>query len=258
MTAALPKVREWLEKTGFPLEMAAAASLRQAGFFVRQSSTYADPQTDKGREIDVLASDSDWLGDFETSFVVECKASRKPWVVLKSNDALASYNRLFSFAVMTQSARVAISKALDRGDPVSRYITRENSGGYGFRQAFSEDADPAYSAAINVLKACHGLVGGRTPGVPEQNHVAFPVIVIDAPLFECSLQDDGELLITEVQESEFLFTAHLPTTVGCCIRVVTKPNLLAFGQRAKEIADAIRNDVADVRTRRLPKDGSSE
>ena len=258
MTAALPKVREWLEKTGFPLEMAAAASLRQAGFFVRQSSTYADPQTDKGREIDVLASDDDWLGDFETSFVIECKASRKPWVVLKSNDALAAYNRLFAFAVMTQSARVAIADALDRGDPVSRFIKREDSGGYGFRQAFSEDADPAYSAAINVLKACHGLVNGRAPGVPVQKHVAFPVIVVDAPLFECSLQEDGDLLITEVRQSEFLFTAHLPTTVGCCIRVVTKSDLQEFSLRAKEVADAIRNDVADIRTRQLPRGDGSE
>lgn len=257
MTAALPKVREWLEKTGFPLEMAAAASLRQAGFFVRQSSTYADPQTDKGREIDVLASDNDWLGDFETSFVIECKASSKPWVVLKLNDALASYNRLFAFAVMTQSARVMFGDALGRGASVCRFIEREDSGGYGFRQAFSGDADPAYPAAITVLKACHGLVSGRTPGAPEQKHVAFPVIVVDAPLFECSLKEDGDLLINEVQESEFLFTAHLPMTIGCCIRVVTKSNLRSFSLRAKEIAYAIRNDVADIRTRQIPKDGAS-
>jgi hypothetical protein len=108
---ARSKVHEWLEKTGFPLEMSAAAAFRRAGFFVRQSSTYPDPQTEKGREIDVLASDSDFLGDFETSFVIECKASKKPWVVLRSADALAAYNRLFAFAVTTPLAREAISRA---------------------------------------------------------------------------------------------------------------------------------------------------
>lgn len=255
---ARTKVQEWLEKTGFPLEMAAAASFRRAGFFVRQSCTYPDPQTEKGREIDVLASDSDFLGDFETSFVIECKASKKPWVVLKSSDALAAYNRLSAFAVTTQPAREAIIKARDRGAPFKQYIQREDSGGYGFRQAFSEDADPAYSSAISVLKACHGLTTARRmPGVPEAKHVAFPVIVVDAPLFECSLLEDGHLDLAEVSQSEFLFTAHLPTAVGCCIRVVTKPHLEAFCEYAKSIAQALRNNVADIRTRRLPGEGGS-
>ena len=133
MKTVLPKVQEWLEKTGFPLEMAAAAALRRAGFFVRQSSTYPDAQTDKGREIDVVASDSDWLGDLETAFVIECKASRKPWVVLRSADALAGYNRLFAFSVMSQSAREAISESFIRTEPVKSYIERGDSGGYGFR-----------------------------------------------------------------------------------------------------------------------------
>jgi len=258
MTTAHTKVHEWLEKTGFPLEMAAAASFRHAGFFVRQSSTYPDPQTEKGREIDVLASDSDFLGDFETSFVIECKASKKPWVVLKSSDALAAYNRLFAFGVMTQPAREAIVKAWERGSPIKQYIQREDSGGYGLRQAFSEDADPAYSAAINVLKACHGLtIARRMPGVPEAKHVAFPVIVVDALLFECSLLDDGNLGLEEVPQSEFLFTAHVPMALGCCIRVVTKPHLDAFCEYAKSVAQALRNHVADIRTRTLPEDGSS-
>ena len=255
MTAARSKVQEWLEKTGFPLEMAAAAAFRRAGFFVRQSSTYSDPQTEKGREIDVLASDSDYLGDFETSFVIECKASKKPWVVLKSSDALAAYNRLFAFAVMTEPARVAIIRAWERSATVKQFIQREDSGGYGFRQAFSEEADPAYSSAINVLKACHGLTTARRmPGIPEAKHVAFPVIVVDAPLFECTLKDDGSLELVEVPESEFLFTAHFPMALGCCIRVVTKPYLEAFCGYAKSVAQTLRNDVADVRTRTLPED----
>ena len=84
------KVLEWIKKTGFPLEMQAASAFRAAGFEVRQSYTYPDPQSDKGREIDVLAQDPDWIGVIEVSFVLECKASSKPWVVLTSEDALAN------------------------------------------------------------------------------------------------------------------------------------------------------------------------
>jgi hypothetical protein len=46
---AIDKVREWLNKSRFQLEMAAAASSRSVGFDVPQSFTYADPQSDKGR-----------------------------------------------------------------------------------------------------------------------------------------------------------------------------------------------------------------
>lgn len=91
------QITDWLNKTGFPLEMEAASAFRDAGFDVRQSATYADPQSDKGREIDVLAMDPDLIGIIDISFVVECKSSTKPWVVFTSDDALRNYNRLFAF-----------------------------------------------------------------------------------------------------------------------------------------------------------------
>jgi hypothetical protein len=84
------QVLKWLNETGFPLEMTAASAFRQAGFEVQQSATYVDLQSEKGREIDVLASDPDLIGFIDLSVVVECKSSTKPWVVLTSNDALAA------------------------------------------------------------------------------------------------------------------------------------------------------------------------
>jgi hypothetical protein len=75
----MPKVKEWLEKQGFLLEMKTAAAFRDAGFEVRQSSHYVDPDTGKSREIDVLARDPDFLGIVDIQFTIECKASKKPW-----------------------------------------------------------------------------------------------------------------------------------------------------------------------------------
>jgi hypothetical protein len=85
--------------------MEAAAAFRRAGFEVKQSVTYPDPQSDKAREIDVLATQPDIVGVIDVSFVVECKASHNPWIVLMSEDALANYNRLFAFAVTSRAAR---------------------------------------------------------------------------------------------------------------------------------------------------------
>jgi len=70
------KVIKWLRETGFPLEMEAAATFRNAGFKVRQSGIFRDPESNKGREIYVVASDPDIIGVIDISFVIECKAAQ--------------------------------------------------------------------------------------------------------------------------------------------------------------------------------------
>jgi hypothetical protein len=236
------KVLAWLEKTGFPLEMAAADAFRRASFEVRQSSIYADPETEKGREIDVLASDPDWIGAVEISFVVECKSSSKPWVVLTSDDALANYNRFHAFAAMTTSARDAL---IDKSPHLEcmPYIERPSEGGYGFRQALLDGADPAYTAAMNVIKGCAGIARVSEKKAYKPLSIVFPVIVVDSPLFECRLQSDGQLALTEVDRSEFLFAAHIPEYVGCCIKVVTKRHLAEFANWARQLSVSLRSDL---------------
>jgi hypothetical protein len=99
----IPKIKDWLEKQGFLLEMTTAAAFPQAGFEVRQCSHYVDPDNGKSREIDVSARDPDFLGIVDIQFAVECKASKKPWVLLCSSQTLSGYNRLFAFAPMSDA-----------------------------------------------------------------------------------------------------------------------------------------------------------
>lgn len=249
-SSALTKnIAEWLNKTGFPLEMEAAAAFREAGFDVRQSATFADPQADKGREIDVLAQDPDWIGILDISFVVECKSAQKPWVVFMSDDVLTHANRLNAFGIQSGAARAILAKRISMGirrelPLVSAYIERPNRGGYGFRQAMGGENDQAFSAAIAALKACHGVVQDGGEGQLPRLAFAFPIIVVDSPLFECERNLEGELVLTEVQKSEFLFSAHIPHQVGCCIRVVKREYLTEVARESKELADALRNNLA--------------
>jgi hypothetical protein len=99
----IPKVREWLEKQGFALEMQAASAFRAAGFDVKQSSYYTDAETQKPREIDVQAQLRSFSGLVDVKFVVECKSGSKPWVLLCSPDTLERYHRMFAFAALSQS-----------------------------------------------------------------------------------------------------------------------------------------------------------
>lgn len=247
------KIIEWLRTTGFPLEMEAASAFRAAGFDVRQSSTFPDPQSDKGREIDVLAQDPDIFGVIEISFVIECKSSSKPWVVFTSDDALSGYNRLFAFGITSEAARKVLVSRINNNLPLlGPYIKRPQRGGYGFRQALGKEPDPAYTAAIGALKACHGIAQDRVSSSIPRLAFAFPVIVIDSPLFECSRKQDGELELTEVSNSEFLFSAHIPNQIGCCVKVVTKAHLPDFAKWAKQLANTIRQELEDEEKRAFP------
>lgn len=239
------KVIEWLRKTGFPLEMDAASAFSAVGFDVQQSSSFLDSQSDKGREIDVLARDSDFIGIIDISFVIECKSSSKPWVVFTSSDALRHHNHLFSFGATSKAARHALAKKFDQLSLLKPYIVKPDRGGYGFRQVLDQGSDPAYSAAIGALKACYGIVRDReAPSIPRLAF-AFPVIVVDSPLFECSRKQDSELEVTRVLHSEFFFSAHIPEHIGCCVKVITKEYLPNFARWAKQLACAIRQELKD-------------
>jgi hypothetical protein len=235
------QVLKWLNETGFPLEMAAASAFRQAGFDVQQSATYIDPQSEKGREIDVLAGDPDLIGFIQLSVVVECKSSTKPWVVLTADDALGAYHRLRTCAVMSERTCTTLFKVEER--KVDQYLHGTDKCGYGFRQAFSKDADPGYGAAMNVVSACKGIIS-VAPAADWPIHAAsIPIIVVDSPLFECQLRPDGELELVEVDASAFLFSAHIPQQTSCIVRVIHRSKLEATAKWARSLVDALRADL---------------
>lgn len=55
MTDLIHSIQMWLDKTGYPLEMSVASTMRQSGFEVRQASMYVEPGSEKARDIDVHA-----------------------------------------------------------------------------------------------------------------------------------------------------------------------------------------------------------
>ena len=239
------KVLQWMQCTGFPLEMEAAAAFREAGFDVRQAVTYSDPQLEKSREIDAVATDPGTLGVVEIHFAIECKASNKPWVVLCSDKGLAGYSRIHVFSLMSQAALRVSHGLLTYPEGESReFMNREDRCGYGFREALaSKDSDAAYTAAVSALKGSRSLIRDRIPAKPQPITFAFPVVVVDAPLFECSLGATGEIEVIEVSQSSFLFSTHIPMNVGCLVHVVTRTALHNFAQKAKQIATALRSDL---------------
>jgi hypothetical protein len=233
-------VRQWLEGEGFPLEMRVAAAFRKTGFDVRQSSLYTDPESAKNREIDVIATDPDHIGIVEIHFVVECKSSKKPWVLLTSEDVLSNYNRLFALGVLSKDVLKSFAHRTGELMETLPWLRKSSRSGYALRHAFSGSHDFAYSAAMSVAKACDSLVRQPDARYIAPFILAFPVIVIDTPLFECTLKSNGQIQLDEVSQGEFLFVARLPSRFGACIRVITDGNVQTFAQEARKAAEQFR------------------
>lgn len=237
------KVREWLEAQGFTLEMRTASAFRAAGFEVRQSNLYVDTKTGNAREIDVLAIDPDVLGVIDIRFIVECKSTKKPWVLFCSPDTLVGYNRIFAFAALSEKARGVLVDRL--GELLSKFPWLHKDGliDYSVRQALS-NADVAYAAAATVANACENFVHGVEGSYRPPLCFAFPVIVIDGPLIRCSLAENGDVQLEEADQGEFLFfLGGLLHDFGTCIRVVAASRLAAFTVEAKQAADQIRAEL---------------
>ena len=239
------KVKDWMTKTGFPLEMSVASAFRKSGFEIRQSLSYLDELTKKGREIDVLAVDPDPIGIIDIAFVMECKASKKPWVVLTSEDTLSGVSRVHTFAITSSySKEILIKRALESTlGKISKLMHLPSHGGYDFRQALGGNNDPAYSAAIGVIKACLGFNQLSVGKLEKKLTFYFPVIVVDSPLFECYLNKSDEIQLKEVKETKFLFNGYLPDNTTTNITVVHKSQLEKFGIKARELATVLRSEL---------------
>src|SRR5688500_3535540 len=74
-------LREWLLKSGFPLEMRVTKKWRDADWGAGQGTYFDDPQTNTPREIDVLVASSKVVQDVHASvwFPTACKKSESAW-----------------------------------------------------------------------------------------------------------------------------------------------------------------------------------
>lgn len=210
------KVREWLGKGGYPLEMRVAQHLQRAGFGVVQSEYYEDPESRKWRETDVIAYEHHKGKTCRAIFslVVECKSAKdKPWVLFTATDP---YPKQLSVSrrASTEAGR-SVLNVLSLNDELQRsaiFAVPERPG-YGLTVALrSNEQDTAYEALQSVCKAALGIVA-RHGAITTENLLPFawPVIVINAPLFESYLDSDGVLQTESIEKGLLIWKNPLVT-----------------------------------------------
>lgn len=248
------QVEEWLGKQGHPLEFLTANMFHQNGFEVIQGSHIRDPKSSTRREIDVLARVNksvvtDVYGGVNTFslqiyHVVECKWSNdKPWIVFTSENQVidSTFSIYQTIATSTGKAILWVWASDESLYPLSLFHAPSRPG-FGGRQAFSKDIDVFYATMQSVSSASLGLAESLNSHKPfsyldEQVAIIFPVIVLDAPLFEAHFDSStGQTIVEDIKHARIHWRGADLSSDVVAIDLVTVDSLAAFvEQRSEEV-----------------------
>ena len=215
----IDKIKVWLEKSGYPLELYVNKILKSRRYTTDSSCLYEDIDTDIAREIDAVATrDSKGSVDYSVCMevIVECKKSTKPFLILINDSAPKErYNHFFGDKLVSDKALhsgFTEGKAFLYLCQYTEQLKQKIGGfaectnaGYSVVQAFVESDTNVYKGLIGLMKAKEHF---------DKKHIEFnnkyteesfdyfkfsvPVLVVDGPLVEAQLDDSGELNITEI------------------------------------------------------------
>ncbi len=256
------KIKDWLLKTGYPLELYVQQELMLKGYFCDKSSLYRDLESDISRELDVVAYKSPVIGNdipctYEINLLIECKKSEKPLVVLTSNTDLEYRFTTLYGSELTNKETPALSLItycdmldlcdLDKKNQLNLFGEKALVG-YSIVTSFSKSDENIYKGLMGLSKANEyfrnqyleffkSIRTDESVNFEDSFHykLQIPVLVVDCPLFNSYLNSEGELVVQEtlwanVELKLPWLTGSYEEERGCSIQVVTKnffPTFLA-------------------------------
>ena len=243
------RIHDWLETQGYPLEMRLAKAIRRHDALqFRQSWNYEDHETGKSREIDIICTKQDYVGFCEINFIFECKGTTKPWVLFTSEETGSSYHRLSGFGIFSKQAFASAAGALfDFEDPDHTklkeipWLWKERHIGYSLVQGFDGNKDAPYSAVMSAVKAA---LWSKTNSVWQNGEflshvVCFPVVVTSSPLFECSLDENGDTVLKEVTHGFLFFNQTIGDFTATCVSIVNEKYIDTFIQECLSVTQKL-------------------
>jgi len=249
---------KWLEEQGFPLEMRAARAMAAADLTVEISTSVPDLETGKECEVDVVASAFERLHTGYATFTLlsECKhSSDKPWIGFVGEEpnyhrpSDSVYNRIATRTGSILLLELSVGHR-HRDNPVFALPKRLC---YGIVRAFSQKMeDMAYAAMAKAERSCisKAAYSDRIAGefrMPSPVEVYFPLVITDAPLFECALKEDGTPTLTEATQLTLVRNRPLGKGGHQIVQIFHENALSGFLQEFStgwaEIAKHIREGV---------------
>jgi hypothetical protein len=229
-------VKDWLDKEGgYPLELFVARIFAKLGLRYNKSVYFNDLELNKGREIDVVAWQR-FVNELEQCFslniVVECKKSSNPFVVLCDHVSEKRISEQFYLQDLAnkqswqsdRNANFALSSVwkVPHDDTVFReddfrVLNEKIRCGYSMVKAHKGNDSEVYAETYKLVKACLSLIKHEKEFYEEnressdiENNYSYhvPILVVDAPLVETYLDENGETVVEEKKIS--MLNIHLP------------------------------------------------
>jgi hypothetical protein len=114
---------------------------------------------------------------------------------------------------------------------------------YGLTQAFASGKDVPYEACITAVSACvaKAQAGDAWAQAFKQRYiqVLFPVVITDAPLFECYLDDASVPTVREIAHGLLAWRHPLSAKAHTLIHVLTPSHLTTFSRDALTTATSL-------------------
>ncbi|MFC4495800.1 hypothetical protein ACFPA8_16860 [Streptomyces ovatisporus] len=249
------KVMSWLSDQGYPLEMRTAEAFRSRGLAVRQSEYYFDSDSGGHREIDLVARIPLHERDFEVdhSFlcpVIECKSSPgKPWIIFSGGENIDAVDciaqRFVLRSARTKWEEFARRLTFNRDSllhaPLPLFRVEYDVGYSAVRSSLGKSReDVAYGAMTSVSKAAYAVANMLSPALAMQ--VAVPIIVVDSPLFKCTLDMQGNAQLERIAMGSVAWRNKIAdaSLSHSIIRVVTESGLPQLVSDICLTADTLR------------------
>lgn len=263
------KIESWLGNSGYPLELHVFSELQKRKYTCGKSEIYVDLESGLHREIDVTASSNVDLASeeygYDTKLIFECKKSDKPLLNLCAQQSQKS--RFYHQALYGDPENALKPDAIaytrfekntdDESARLMPLFSEEVSIGYSLVPAFGASDKNIYSGLMGLVKAStyyrrlykdffDEARKDRTLHVQDRNVFEFHLaaLVVDAPLFDVYVNDDGEVGISKSDWS--LLKLKLPwnfdpydSEQGYCIHVVTKNIFSEFLDELKALTEFI-------------------
>lgn len=232
-----------------------------------QGVYFTDPETGLQRELDVLITSGLFNQNnhiaFKIHIPIQCKYSSKPWVVFASHTSSvvnrdyvinacfkneAAYNLIYHLCQTSEiqpnpylfetpiNLGYGITTAHSIQESDSEVKSKEKRGG----------KDHAYESYMSVIQACRDLQTRASKNKDAHGfipiEVIFPLLVIDGPLYEMSLNGNGDVSFSEIDEATIIYRGIGSSFVRVISAKIMDERLGLVAKSVNSIVDHVTRD----------------
>lgn len=243
----IKKIREYLKKSGFPLEVEIGNILRKNGWLVGNQWPYIDKDADKIRAADILAIKISPTPQIAFLLLIECKKSLKhDWLFYTQEKQRELLPLIWSFVDIVKkfehlsnrfrnltANQIASSKLLN-------FHLLDNTIKVGVFNVLPspKERDDFFVATNELISALAGMRDRL------KSTITFPIIVFDGDIFEFYQKGD-ETEILPIDHLQFIsFEKAQARTRPCLVDVVKKTYFPEFLKMIEQDISIIKEVIS--------------